>query len=481
MNDAVRTSPAAARVHWFAVALVTVVFGYAFLSKLADPGALIAALSRSIEVGSPLWILSAVVVAPMELLVAIMVAIPSTRRSGLTLAGVMLVAFTVFLIINQVRGIHVDCACFGSLWTAGSFWRSNLGGVVRNSILLVIVSLAINWLPFQVAKSREPSLPSRALPDAPHVRAFTLVELLVVVGIIGILLTLVSGLAARSRQSTQALICANNLRGVMVDAFNMASSNGGYLPLSGRIVLSTTGPHSAIKRDGLPALLGDPGRQRYRYYRTDDPIDRAYLPVDDGLIPFVLAVSGVVLDTNNYFEAFPHLTKSLDDYLSAVPSAKRLVCPSGKPGEDSFHDFPVHFPISYQAGDFITPDHINVPRSYAVNAILLGFDATQPAAKWALRGKLGAIGGPAESYVVIADGDGRGVNWSVRQGYDGPSVSLLDVSRRTESAFDPIHTSLAGLPRKRHRAGFNAAFADGSVRSLSSDDDLSRSFLLYGR
>src|SRR6188768_703565 len=59
---------------------------------------------------------------------------------------------------------------------------------------------------------------------------FTLVELLVVIGIIAILISLLLPSLARARKAAQTVACAANLRSILQATHIFASQNNGLLP-----------------------------------------------------------------------------------------------------------------------------------------------------------------------------------------------------------------------------------------------------------
>ncbi len=73
--------------------------------------------------------------------------------------------------------------------------------------------------------------PAKYLRDASHKHAFTLVELLVVIGIIALLMAILLPALSKARQSAQVVICASHLREIGIACFNYAADNKGKLPI----------------------------------------------------------------------------------------------------------------------------------------------------------------------------------------------------------------------------------------------------------
>lgn len=91
-------------------------------------------------------------------------------------------------------------------------------------------------------------------------RAFTLVEMLVVIAIIGMLVALLLPAVQAAREAARRLNCENNLKQIGLAMHNFSDSNGGFPPTR------TTSPvsHSWVI-DLLPFLESEPLRKSYRY------------------------------------------------------------------------------------------------------------------------------------------------------------------------------------------------------------------------
>ena len=81
----------------------------------------------------------AALLAPAELLAAVLSLVPATRTLGLSLAAVLLIAFTLVVMATLRSGRRPECHCFGRLGSAEISGRT----VVRNLVLLLLVAVGL--------------------------------------------------------------------------------------------------------------------------------------------------------------------------------------------------------------------------------------------------------------------------------------------------------------------------------------------------
>ncbi len=81
----------------------------------------------------------AAVLAPAELVTALLLVLPPTRSAGLVLAALLLLAFTVVVVLALRAGRRPECHCFGRIGGADVSGRT----VVRNLVLLAVAAVGI--------------------------------------------------------------------------------------------------------------------------------------------------------------------------------------------------------------------------------------------------------------------------------------------------------------------------------------------------
>ena len=107
----------------------------------------------------------------------------------------------------------------------------------------------------------------------PRRSAFTLIELLTVIGIIGLLLAILLPTLSRARAAARGAACLSNLRQASAAGVLRANGHGGYLPLAGVVRVAPGGWPTCPRRSGTPAGSGTSsspprrGRRRTRWCR----------------------------------------------------------------------------------------------------------------------------------------------------------------------------------------------------------------------
>src|SRR5215212_3872258 len=116
-------------------------------------------------------------------------------------------------------------------------------------------------------------------------RAFSLVELLTVIGIIAILIALLMPAMVRARAHAKSLVCQSNLRQIAQAAIARSIEHHGYVQVAGL----TNGVDFVS-----PQSLEDSEEKRYLWY--DDQGERKPAPLQAALAPY-LGVRNVRLDS----------------------------------------------------------------------------------------------------------------------------------------------------------------------------------------
>jgi putative oxidoreductase len=110
--------------------------------KILDPAAFAVEINRYQLI--PWWgsAILALFLPWLEICVGIGLLTPWFSRGALVWVGALLIVFSVALLSAMLRGLNIDCGCFGRVWqSTGTFWP-----LVRNFVLLGIAAF-LWWQP----------------------------------------------------------------------------------------------------------------------------------------------------------------------------------------------------------------------------------------------------------------------------------------------------------------------------------------------
>jgi prepilin-type N-terminal cleavage/methylation domain-containing protein/prepilin-type processing-associated H-X9-DG protein len=277
--------------------------------------------------------------------------------------------------------------------------------------------------------------------------AFTLVELLVVIGIIAILISLLLPALSKTRESANQLKCSAQQRQILQAMMLHANDHRGYMPLAGLINSIPGGPPPY---GTTPDDVHDSMRQRYEYYGTTT-------------LHITSAAAGIgkYLGQDMDFSSKASLEKSMNE--GAV--RKILNCPSDKLGGrlgTTVNDGGSHW------------------SSYGFNEAALGWSDGSGHSRY--RGN--SVRFPHSSILMlIADAAPRGPTFVA----EDPNSWMLFNDGDRDTTMGDWYRQILGKPpvkntgdprlldKNRHRGRIVVGFADGHVDNvLLSEGDLDK-------
>ena len=293
---------------------------------------------------------------------------------------------------------------------------------------------------------------SAALGSRPN-RGFTLVELLVVIGIIALLISILLPALGKARESANNLKCKANIRQMIQLMQLHANDHKGFMPLVG-LIEATNGNYDSS------STAIDPRMTHYEFYQNGNTFYALGLPGS------FAKYMGITLDTSS--------GAKVQQQLNSGMFQKMMVCPSDKEGGT----------IGYTIGN----PTLSVNLSYAFNEAALGWSDPGFADGSVLGRKRGNTAKFVHSsdLMLVTDANARGGNTWLLYYDHSPNCTLGDIYQHgfpgagaafpagNGSGNDCGDGSLYDV--HRHRGRINIGCADGHVADSRIDPNELKNF-----